>query len=124
MILVTILVAIHVTDNDVLVSELLFPLAAFLIVKLNLEVLITIKINVIVDSVSPESIISISFFDLVRPPRDLLLNLIMTTHQFIEILVHEMLHLSFHKVFLHNFPFLLLLSSFDLDLFLIHCDLI
>jgi hypothetical protein len=93
-------------------------------VKLNLEVLITIKINVIVDSVSPESIISISFFDLVRPPRDLLLNLIMTTHQFIEILVHEMLHLSFHKVFLHNLPFLLLLSPFDLDLFLIHCDLI
>jgi hypothetical protein len=72
MILGSILKTVHVTDNDVLVSELFSPLAAFLIVLLDLEVLITVIIHEISESVSPEGIIVVCFPDLIRPPRDLL----------------------------------------------------
>ena len=65
MILVSSLDTVHVTDNDVLVPELLFARAAFLIVQLDLEVLITVKIHVMVDGVSPERKITITLLDLV-----------------------------------------------------------
>ena len=72
MILISILVRAHVTNNYILISELLFPWAAFFIMLLNLEVLITIEIHVIVGSISPFSIVFISLLYLIRPLSSLL----------------------------------------------------
>ena len=116
MVLVSILVTVHVTDNDVLVAELLFTWAAFLIVQLDLKVLVAVKVHVVVDDVSPERIIGISLLDLVRPPWHLLWDLRLTSHQFIEVLVHEMIEMVLNSaaLLLLLFAFLLLLGHYDL----------
>ena len=59
-----------VTNNDVLVAEVVLDSsAALLVVHLDLEVLVTVKIEQIVDLVGPLSIVGIILIDLVGPPR-------------------------------------------------------
>ena len=90
--------------------------------QLDLEILITVEIHVTVNGISPERIVGITLLDLVGPPRHLLLDLRLTAHQFIEVLVHEMIELALHSVVLLLFLKLLLLFLFAFLLFLCNLD--
>jgi hypothetical protein len=110
-----ILCTIQVANNEVLLTELLFPWAAFLIVQLDLEVLITVKIHVVSISISPLSIVRIPFRHLVWPPRHPLRDLLLAVHQLIEVLIHEMTDVLFasNLIFLLLFAFLFFLGHWD-----------
>jgi len=113
MILVSILDTVHVTNNEVLVSKLLDPLAAFLPMLLYLKVLVTIKVHELIDFVSPLMIIGIPVPDLVAPLGCKLYDLLLTAHQVIEVL--ELLSAALLP--------LLLLTIFVLIILLGNCDL-
>ena len=74
MIFVSILHAVHISYNNVLIAKILDTIAAVLIVKLYLKILVTIEIHVIINSVGPLAIVRIVLLDLVGPPGDLLLD--------------------------------------------------
>jgi hypothetical protein len=61
---------IDVSDNYVLVAELIDSAAAALIVHLNLEVLVTVQFHEVVYLVSPLSICTVAFKNLEGPPWD------------------------------------------------------
>lgn len=68
MVLPTIFDLALVADDDVFISEVLIDsLTACLVVHLDLEVLITIKVEPVIDFVSPLCIVSIARINLVGP---------------------------------------------------------
>jgi hypothetical protein len=77
---------------------------------LDLEILITVVIHVVVNGVSPVRIVGISLVDLVGPPWHILIDLLLTAHQFIEVLVHQMIVLGLHSVV----AFHLILGNFEI----------
>jgi len=116
MILVPILNIVLVTDNDVLIPEIICTITATLVVHLNLEILIAVKVHIVVDLVSPLSIVSVPIFDLVRPPRNLLLDLAKVATEFLEIFVLEVKKMFLLPCFLLPLLFLLLLlGDFDIS---------
>jgi hypothetical protein len=112
-ILLSILDTVLVTNNEVLVAELLDPLAALLPMLLDLKVLITVIVHEVIDFVSPLTIIRIPVPDFVAPLGCKLYDLLLTAHQVIEVL--ELLSAALLP--------LLLLTIFVLIILLGNCDL-
>ena len=115
MIFIPILHAVHISNNDVLIAKILDSIAAILVVKLNLEVLVTIEIHEIVDPIGPFIIVRIVLLDLVRPPGNLLLDRLGFSHYLPEILMHEVREVTLLTLAL-LFLFLLRSQSGHFDL--------
>jgi hypothetical protein len=92
---IAILCVILIAYNDVLLAKLLFPWAAFLIVLLDLEVLITVKFHEFSVSISSLSIVRIPWRHFVGPPRHPFRNFLLAAHKLIEKLIHELAYILF-----------------------------
>ena len=112
---IAILCVILIAYNDVLLAELLFPRAAFLIVLLYLEVLITVKFHEVFLFISSLSIVRIPCSNFVRPPRHPFRKLFLAAHKLIEKLIHELAYflIASYLIFLLLFTFLLYLFHLD-----------